>query len=74
MRYAANGLLGSEFAEYLSYDITAPKSIFNAFQGELFQSRNVVLEELNQNFLRQRRNGKDLICKSIDRLWRWSRD
>ena len=40
-------LPGSELAEYLLDNITAPKAILDAFQGELFQSRNVVLEMLN---------------------------
>ena len=68
MRYVVNSLLGSELAEYLLYNITAPKSILDAFQGQLFQSGNIVLEGSNQDFLQQSRNAGDLICKSINRL------
>ena len=44
MRCVAANLLGSELAEYLLYDITAPEAIPDASQGKLFQRRNVVLQ------------------------------
>jgi hypothetical protein len=58
--------LGSERTEYLLYDITAPQSILDAFQGEFFESGNIVLARPNQNFLGERRNSRDLIGESID--------
>ena len=57
---------GRELAEYLLHNVAPLKAIPDVVEGELFQTRNVILNKCHPKPPKRRRNGRNLICEPIN--------